>query len=307
MIHEHPPQSTTDANMNLRNKVHEKNPRDRKRWWRDPDGSLSWCARVVAYGISLILAIAAGIAVYCVVPKLEGDNISSWMDGQKMGPNFPTVVLATISALIFSIGRFIVKTFDDKLRFENDFGQRNEQEFSRAINLLANEGEDNRLSQSLGLRLLIKFRNNRNTSEGRQEYIDYITSSCIKIHGAKLRGAELRGADLRGAELQGADLRGAKLQEVDLLVARLQEVDLRGADLCGANLCKANLCKADLRGADLEEVCLDKAIEYGEDGPVMPTGPYGDHDGIDLKDAKYNSRTKFPKGFDPDKHGMCKD
>ena len=62
--------------------------------------------------------------------------------------------------------------------------------------------------------------------------------------------------------------------------AKLLGADLRGARLAGADFDFADLVGADLRGAE--------------------TG------GATFFSAFYNSRTRFPRGFDPDGHGMVR-
>lgn len=229
-----------------------------KWFWYSDDGSWSLCARATIY----LACIAAGIcAVSWMAAQMECP--SSWYantfgGAYNKGPNLPTVVLATIFALILGLGQFFIKTSDDKLRFENDFEQRNEQEFSRAINLLADKG--NSFAQSLGLRLLVNIRNQGGTSPARKGEIDHITSSSIVIKDAKLKGADLQNADLRGADLREADLRGA---------------DLRGAVLTMEYRQKVTMGEFNLQQANLNR-------------------------------AKYDSRTKFPGGFDPDVRGMHK-
>ena len=74
---------------------------------------------------------------------------------------------------------------------------------------------------------------------------------------------------LPNANLSGEYLSGANLSGTDLREANLRDADLKRTDLSGANLSKAYLFGADLRGAD-------------------------------LSDAKYNSETKWPEGFDPE-------
>jgi len=129
--------------------------------------------------------------------------------------------------------------------------------------------------------------------------VSYVDLSESDLGGAKLKGADLRdtslsyahladadlsGADLRVAKMTFADLRGADLRNVDAsdlemdggrssMSADFTAADLRGADLRGANLRGAALMSADLRGANLE--------------------------GANLNHAWFDSRTRFPEGFDP--------
>lgn len=91
--------------------------------------------------------------------------------------------------------------------------------------------------------------------------------------GSKLRDATLHQADLRGSDLRNADLRGACLVR-----ANLEGADLRGARLTGASLNGAGLRGADLSGANLTAAVLT---------------------GADLAEARYDSTTTWPPGFDP--------
>lgn len=102
---------------------------------------------------------------------------------------------------------------------------------------------------------------------------------------ATLSHANVVGANFVGAILTGANLSGANLGGVHFVTANLDGADLSGAHLDGADFREANVSGADLSGAILE-------------GDI-----YG---GATLERAKYNDQTKFPKGFDPEAHGMVK-
>jgi hypothetical protein len=82
-----------------------------------------------------------------------------------------------------------------------------------------------------------------------------------------LSGARLPGAVLAGARLVKATLTGADLTKADLSNSRLEGANLRGAKLQGTNLSSADLTQAD------------------------------------LTDALYDAATRWPTGFDPQKHG----
>jgi uncharacterized protein YjbI with pentapeptide repeats len=85
------------------------------------------------------------------------------------------------------------------------------------------------------------------------------------LNGAKMAGIEFKGGQFYNCKMQGTDLRNTKgLRD-------LRGVDMRGADLRGANLIKG-------------------------------TEPAG-IDGIKLKGAKYDSRTRWPEGFDVEGSG----
>src|SRR5438094_10153551 len=80
----------------------------------------------------------------------------------------------------------------------------------------------------------------------------------------------------------GANLRGAMLPGVPL----------PRVNLTGANLGRANLDSANLQGADLNDAKLQGAKLRG----ATLTG-------ADLTGARYDVRTRWPKGFDPLQHG----
>ena len=77
-------------------------------------------------------------------------------------------------------------------------------------------------------------------------------------------------------------------QELDLAMADLSGANLNEADLELAVLVNANLTRASLRGAVLWKANLKGANL---------------HD-ADLTGAVYHPKTVFPKGFDPQAHGM---
>lgn len=108
------------------------------------------------------------------------------------------------------------------------------------------------------------------------------------LRHARLRGSDLRDRSLADADLSRGDLRGATLTRADLSnavldFADLADCDLRDALLVGASLVETSLWKADLRGADLS----------GVRNIVM----------ANLKRARYDSSTTWPRGVDPDELG----
>jgi hypothetical protein len=115
------------------------------------------------------------------------------------------------------------------------------------------------------------------------------------LPGAKLYDAELTCANLRGAILRGADLRHANLGWAGdgLLRAsrsRFEGANLAGANLIGADLRHANLFLTNLSGADLRGANL------------LGTHPSG----AQLRGARYDAQTRWPKGFDPQRHGAVR-
>lgn len=96
--------------------------------------------------------------------------------------------------------------------------------------------------------------------------------SHVSAEGIVLQRANLKWATIHRANLDRSDLRGACLQYADLLGSILQNVDLRSA-----NLRNARLEAVDFRGARLS--------------------------GADVNGSIYDSNTRWPEGFDPQKHG----
>lgn len=102
------------------------------------------------------------------------------------------------------------------------------------------------------------------------------------LYQADLSRANLRNADLCGADLRKANLSRADLRQASLFRADLQHVQLSHADLRQASLYRADLRNADLKGADLRGTKLRAAK---------------------LRGARYDSKTSWPKSFDPCQRG----
>jgi uncharacterized protein YjbI with pentapeptide repeats len=97
------------------------------------------------------------------------------------------------------------------------------------------------------------------------------------LRGAHLYWAILQEADLSGCNLEGAELRGANLRDALLLGANLRNADFSRDNLGGS---------ASLQGANLADAVLNEAK---------------------LSGAKYDDRTKFPRGFSPHAAGMIEE
>jgi hypothetical protein len=134
-----------------------------------------------------------------------------------------------------------------------------------------------------------------------------------QLPGASLAGVDLGeallfGADLRGAHLAGADLRRASLAGADLRNANLQGADLRDAFMLGGHVVRVHRGPGkstlklkpkptDLRGADLRGANLQGAQMSMKDSRIPC---------IFLSGARYDARTRWPKGFDPTRLGAVK-
>jgi uncharacterized protein YjbI with pentapeptide repeats len=128
--------------------------------------------------------------------------------------------------------------------------------------------------------------------------------------GASFDTVDLAGADLRGTwaapDFSGCNLEGACLKAGDFywtifFRANLSNADLRDADLRGADLKYANLQGADLRGALLKEDELRGSTKL--QGADLRDSLL---DGANLNNAAYDTNTRFPVGFDPNRHCMIK-
>jgi uncharacterized protein YjbI with pentapeptide repeats len=111
-------------------------------------------------------------------------------------------------------------------------------------------------------------------------YLSFADLRIASLARRDLRGAFCQNTNLAGAWLQGAQLDGAFLKATDLRRAQLEGARLANAKLNNAHLQGANLQGADLSGADLRQACLD---------------------GADLTAVRFDERTRWPDGFDPDR------
>ena len=122
---------------------------------------------------------------------------------------------------------------------------------------------------------------------------------CMTIRGADLAGLELEGisfgeSDLRDSNFTNADLYGAYLCDSDL-----SRCVLRGADLRNSFIHNVKFCDSDLRGARLSLDEMGGAL-------VLHSADFtgANLEGADFTGALYDERTIFPKGFDPEEHGL---
>ena len=124
------------------------------------------------------------------------------------------------------------------------------------------------------------------------------------LQKANFHGANLTSATLTRAKLQGADLHDAQLHAAGLQDTQLQKANLSGADMTGTGMQSVNLTGADLRnlkglggitfcnftGADLRGANFENAIDYNKNSAIFTK-------------AKYDRRTRWPVGFDPEAAG----
>jgi hypothetical protein len=101
----------------------------------------------------------------------------------------------------------------------------------------------------------------------------------VNLEGAVLFDVCLEGAELSCTRLNNAHLSNASLENAILWNASLEYATLLAVELAGANLSYANMKNANLWGANMEDANLRGAV---------------------LIQARYNTQTKWPKGFDPE-------
>jgi uncharacterized protein YjbI with pentapeptide repeats len=131
----------------------------------------------------------------------------------------------------------------------------------------------------------------------RDERIDKWTLQLMAIFQQDLRMVDLSGRDMSGlylractllrANLKGTNLDGANLHGAYLAWAYLSEATLKGADLGDADLAGAGLEGADLSGTNLCGTSLTRA----------------DLTGAKLAGARYDRRTAWLEGFEPQDSG----
>ena len=129
------------------------------------------------------------------------------------------------------------------------------------------------------------------------------TLNRANLREARLLGAILAGATLDGADLQDANLSGALVEGATLDGANLQNAVLSNANLIGATLDHANLQGAHLDGAGFQQASLVGAKLQG--ASFAGENLYDAHlYGAQLQNAQADSKTTWPKDFDPDAAGV---
>jgi uncharacterized protein YjbI with pentapeptide repeats len=130
----------------------------------------------------------------------------------------------------------------------------------------------------------------------------------VDFERADFQGAKMAGAVLAGSRLQRSFFSSADLSNADLSYAILDGADFRGASLRGANLTGASFLAVADQSAQLRH---DWLRTFGK--AVAPTDFRGADlegatlDGASFASAVYNCETRWPAGFDPEKHGLIND
>lgn len=131
----------------------------------------------------------------------------------------------------------------------------------------------------------------------------------IDFNSAELSHAIFNGANLNGANFYNATLHEAKFVKTKLQSANLREAKLRNADLTGADFSNANMEDANLWYANCSKANFSKATLLSVNFCYADLCKAKKLHAAKLCEAKYSKDpngegTKFPKGFDPEKHGM---
>jgi uncharacterized protein YjbI with pentapeptide repeats len=116
------------------------------------------------------------------------------------------------------------------------------------------------------------------------------------LHHTKLIEAELEGARFKNASLGSANLSKAHVYYVDLTGANLSSADFTEAWIFRSNFTGANLTNAKLNGTNFAETELKFALLNGADFT-------GSKLGANFSGAKYDTKTIWPEGFDPEEAG----
>ena len=128
----------------------------------------------------------------------------------------------------------------------------------------------------------------------------FIEANCqdANFQGLDIHRADFQGADIRNANLQFADIFATNFQNADLRNANLQSAVIRGVQFQGADLTNANLKRADLHEAN---------FEYAElHGANLEECKGWKNCDVRWSKAKYDDKTNFPVGFDPNEYGLTK-
>jgi uncharacterized protein YjbI with pentapeptide repeats len=171
----------------------------------------------------------------------------------------------------------------------------------------------------------------RREEAAERENLKLTLSMTRELRGVDLHGRDLHGVMLRHKDMRGANLRGANLSEASIERVPLADADLAGADLQGArfgrpgesvtdaSLFGTDLTRADLRGAwlrcDLRAARFEGADLRGADlSESLATHPHPEkatdeeviREAADFRGAKYDHKTRWPDGVDPEKVGAIR-
>ncbi len=258
----------------------------------DPDGSLTWRARVTILTFSFVAALLAA--------KYSREPFLLWLaEDWKNNDIVQFAVALVLFGAIFGLGHWLIKSHDVKKQFRDTFIEQNELLFANAVRALFDESSANEKGVNVHENI-IKLPVDRKAVNGHglqelarifdkglieRDRIDSATGAGLNFRGANFHYAVLRGLNLRSVQLAEASLVGADLRRTIFLAGDLRKAILRYAKLRGADLRYADMKEADLRAADLSIVDLSKTV---------------------LEGALYDENTQFPLDFDPEEHGLIK-
>lgn len=155
-------------------------------------------------------------------------------------------------------------------------------------------------------------------------HADFVNANLdhASLRNANLDSAEFSGANLSYADLSGADLSNAKLDNANLSYTKFVDAEIIGAifdnscldnaDLHNADVALSQMHNASVRSADLNVANMRKwikppPIQTSSNGKVLNSSLYYMHKFGNplpvLYGTVYDENTKWPKGFDPEKHG----
>lgn len=106
--------------------------------------------------------------------------------------------------------------------------------------------------------------------------------SQSNLLGNELRSSDFADSNMSGCKIKGSNLQNANLKNVDLSSAVLNTVFLNGSNLHGASLKGASLTNVRLYSVDFTKCDLE---------------------GVKLDNSYYDTYTKWPINFEPQKYG----
>lgn len=129
-------------------------------------------------------------------------------------------------------------------------------------------------SSLVGIKILHSNLSNSNFSNSN---LSKSNMDDIELRGSNFSNSNLSGSNIRYARLQNTNFKNANLPTIVLYTVFLNGADLQGASLQNANLVYARLYSANFEGCNLQ--------------------------GVKFTESYYDIHTKWPKNFQPQKHG----
>ena len=211
--------------------------------------------RILIYLLFLSLAI--------LIVAYFGESVTSFFQGHneelEKSTYFSSAIFLAMFAFVVGIGHWIIKTHEIKRQARDSFTQRNDQQISRAVELISRTG--NSAAQCLGLRMLAKLRNNPNIDDSYREEIDLATSDLV-IEKARLPVADLSRMKLVNARMERANLKNVNLSETDLHGSVFADANMEGVNFSKARLHKANFTRTCFFGQTLLTSSLIKKLYF---------------------------------------------